>query len=217
VGWTNQTLAARLSAHIADAKHHPRTYRACWINALRGQGIRPGIRLLELTDDYAEAEIRWIADLRARGFELTNGTAGGRGVLGARWKLSQQQIGALKARPPRVMAPEEIEAMRQRALGNQNWLGKHHSEETKAKLRAAWAEKRRQRRVAREGQESITPTRRPPSFRGRSHSEETKLRLSELGRGRVQSAEPVRSALPHLVMSRQVGAFESVAPGGVAR
>lgn len=48
-----------------------------------------------------------------------------------RKKISEAQIG----RPGRTLSEAEREAIRQRTLGNQHWLGKSHTEESKDKMR----------------------------------------------------------------------------------
>jgi len=48
-----------------------------------------------------------------------------------RKKISEVQIG----RPGRTLSEAEREAIRQRTLGNQHWLGKAHTEESKDKMR----------------------------------------------------------------------------------
>ena len=122
VGWTCCALQERLYNHICEARRKPHTYRARWVNKLLREDVRPTIQLIEETDDYAEAEMRWIAQLRQQGYRLTNGTDGGKGVLGARWKLTPEQRQKIKDRPPQKATPERVERMRQQKLETKTGL-----------------------------------------------------------------------------------------------
>ncbi len=187
VGWTINTLEQRLRAHLDEARRKPHTHRARWVNKVRREGFTPRIILLEIVDDYAEAEKRWIADFRAKGYRLTNGTDGGKGVLGARWKLNAAQIEALRNRPKRPVSAEERERLRQMGIGNKNWLGKKRSEESKTKQ----SRTRQERFAARPKPEPKPkpPRKHNPGHTGHQHSEETKQQFSAQRRGKARDPD----------------------------
>ncbi|MCC4588742.1 GIY-YIG nuclease family protein [Xanthomonas sp. NCPPB 1067] len=84
VGRTTQTLEKRLSNHLAAAKRCPDRPVCARINDLRGEGLRPAARVLELlapTSDWQAREKWWIAYHRERG-PLSNLTDGGLGWSG---------------------------------------------------------------------------------------------------------------------------------------
>lgn len=86
VGKTDKDLKTRLRRHINRAATYPGSTRcASWIAALRSDGMRPEIFLLEeVAEGWPEAEQFWIAYLRFLGAELTNLTDGGATTHGHR-------------------------------------------------------------------------------------------------------------------------------------
>jgi hypothetical protein len=83
IGKTVAAPKARLSEHVYAAKRE-RNHRACWIRSVG----RPEMRVLAVVTDElgAETERRAIAVFRARGARLVNGTEGGEGTPGVRFK-----------------------------------------------------------------------------------------------------------------------------------
>jgi len=83
--------------------------------------------------------------------------------LETRQNMSKAQIGIAKGRPSpnkgKPMSEEQKLKIGKTKIGNRNWLGKHHSEDTRKKLRNA-----------------IT---------GKRHSEETKRKIAAASRGRT--------------------------------
>ena len=80
VGKTGEPLFKRLAKHVYESKHS-NSHRANWINSLCKNGMRPKIDLLEeVGDDWVECEKYWIAQFKAWGFNLVNGTEGGDSV-----------------------------------------------------------------------------------------------------------------------------------------
>lgn len=111
-------------------------HRSHWLQKLKAQGKRPDMVILETVSGewpWQEAERYWIARGRALGWPLVNNTDGGDGVEG--------------------LPAETRERMRQ------TWLGRKHSDATKAKISAASSARR--------------------------HSEETKAKMSAAQSGRV--------------------------------
>jgi hypothetical protein len=95
VGQSRQGLK-RPKQHCQKWTSKHNTYCHNWIGSLQKQGLRPEIRILEKVEskeDLNEAEIKWIAALRAQGARLTNLTDGGGGLLSTsnetRLKLSR--------------------------------------------------------------------------------------------------------------------------------
>lgn len=66
----------RLVKHLADARRR-RTPVYDWINMLAKLGMRPTFQVLEVADDWVEAERRLIAEARDRGERLLNVADGG--------------------------------------------------------------------------------------------------------------------------------------------
>lgn len=82
VGATSKPLKTRLNGHVKDCQKY-NTKRAKWVLSILNDGLMPIIEPLEETKDNWElAEMFWISQLRAWGFDLTNVTDGGIGQLG---------------------------------------------------------------------------------------------------------------------------------------
>lgn len=140
-------LYDRTSCHLAFARRGSKTYCHKWLRGLLADGVRPDVVVLEeIQGEWVEAEQFWILYLRFLGARLTNLTAGGEGLTGRR------------------MSGEEIEKMRARHKGTSR------SEETKARMRAAWTPERRQRQGDR--------------LKGKSLSEAARANMSVAARGK---------------------------------
>lgn len=101
----------RLTNHMND---QGTCHRTNWLRSLKSKGLKPNLVILqELPDDaiWQDAEKAWIAYGRSQGWPLVNNTSGGDGVCGL---------------------PEET-----RRRISQVWVGRKHSDETKAKIGAA--------------------------------------------------------------------------------
>lgn len=112
-------------------------HRTHWLKKLKDAGLRPEITILERVssdDIWQDRERHWIAKGKELGWPLTNNTSGGDGVCD--------------------LPPETRERMRQ------TWIGRKHTEETKAKIgatsrlkrhtdehKAAMSEKMKQREI----------------------------------------------------------------------
>jgi len=120
VGKTKNRLTTRLGQHIEDVVYkQERNWRTHWIAELLRLGYRPRIELIQEVPDefWRQAEPYWISYYRAIGCRLTNGTEGGDGGYSP---------------TPDVRAKYGVAN-----IGNTYRLGKPHTEETKAKIRAA--------------------------------------------------------------------------------
>lgn len=125
----------RFYLHRWDAEHRPSRRLHSWIRSLKKKGIEPELFVIEECSivEWEERERFWIAHYRAQGVDLVNHTAGGEGLCDpspeVRAKMSARQRGKKRS-------PEEV-AKRTRWGEANHFYGKHHSEESKAKQRAA--------------------------------------------------------------------------------
>ncbi len=128
----------------------PNLHKVRWIQQLQALGLSYRIDVLEEVGDgdINAAEIRWIAYGRAQGWPLTNLTNGGDGQSGrvfsaeTRAKMSAVRTGKKASATTR-------EKIRQSKLGRSrpdragqpfcDWTGRSHTDETRAKIRAALA------------------------------------------------------------------------------
>lgn len=144
VGYTKHTPECRLTSHLEEAlyiKKWAHTYKNRWVRHVLSSDRSIGIRWLEATSDPDASEKKWISKLKAEGHRLTNGTAGGKGCLGARWKLTPEQVEAIRQRvteynrlhPP---TPEQVAAFRKRVKGTKYWLGKSLPDKIVARIAA---------------------------------------------------------------------------------
>ena len=169
-----------------------RSYKARWIRALRAEGLDYAIAVLQEStkESLSDDERWWIAFGRACGWPLTNLTEGGCGRLGLshtdetrariaagnRGKVFSEETRARMraAQLGKTLSPEtraKLSAARRgnkNAVGNKIWVGRKHSEESKAKMSA--------------------------SLSGRRPSEETRKKMSAAQTGRKHS-EQSRAAM----------------------
>lgn len=85
IGFTSQSLEKRLYYHILEAKRSKKNNRRInWIKNLLNQELSPIISNIDSCNEenWKELEQYWIAQFKACGFNLTNGTEGGQGILG---------------------------------------------------------------------------------------------------------------------------------------
>jgi predicted GIY-YIG superfamily endonuclease len=75
VGVTTEP-AKRLARHLREAKER-RTHRHRWVMSMVDRGVAPTLEVVEQTENWDEAERRWIAKLRSDGASLVNGNDGG--------------------------------------------------------------------------------------------------------------------------------------------
>lgn len=92
IGKTVKKLSARLRGHIGDSKK--RNHRSAnWIKSCIENGKEPEIfeiDIVDVGDDWVEAEQFWIAMMRYLGCDLTNHAIGGQGTDG--YKFTEEQI-----------------------------------------------------------------------------------------------------------------------------
>lgn len=101
----------RLTDHMRAARAGEQHHRAKWIRVLLAQGLRPLLEVLHSVPDgenWQDAEIRLIAEYRAAGHALTNGTSGGDGLNAPSADVLRRMSQTAKAR---AALPEVREAM----------------------------------------------------------------------------------------------------------
>lgn len=153
----SETGTDRFKGHLRPSALKPKTRRTSWIKSVLAAGERPigsVIQSLSTRQGLAEAEVYWIAFFKAEGCRLTNGTAGGEGVVDpspeVRAKLSAASRG-------RRCTPEQLErlsiAHRGQIISESTrravslaMRGKPKSLETRAKMKAAQAKRVQWRR-----------------------------------------------------------------------
>lgn len=118
---------SRLAKHVYESNKMA-SHKDRWIQSVLKAGRRPLCKILEAVpvSEWASAEVYWISQLRAWGFDLVNGTHGGDGVFHTaevREKIRKANIGK-----------RHSEASRE--LMRQNNLGKKLSAESKEKMSA---------------------------------------------------------------------------------
>ena len=79
--------------------------------------------------------------------------------------------------------PEAIEKMRAAKVGNKNFLGHHHSEETREKIRQSLIKFNKTHEVSQETREKMSKSRT-----GQKRSEETKKKMSEAAKNRKKKS-----------------------------
>lgn len=143
----------RLKGHLRFIKPHTR--KEAWIVSLRNLELKPSLIILEEIhpEESSSREIFWIAKYRSMGFDLTNGTDGGEGVLNPSPEV-REKLSINNARPwlGKKHSLETRLKMSNSLKGNKFRVGKKLTEENKAKIRGA--------------------------FKGRHHTPESKLLLS---------------------------------------
>jgi hypothetical protein len=148
VGVTVTAADRRRAEHLRRAKAGGRTRRDKWIRALLASGVEPAVVVLDRVpaDGLFDAEVRWIAKLRAGGHNLVNGTPGGEGRRGpmppgARERMSAARRGKPKSPEHRAAiaaaltgrkAPERTPEWR--AVLAAKMRGREHSSETRRKI-----------------------------------------------------------------------------------
>jgi group I intron endonuclease len=158
VGVTKQKLSHRYSKHLRDQSNN---HKAAWVKSLKKNGLVPQLHILEICRrDGKSEEMAWIRKLKSEGHRLVNLTAGGDGCHewhpneATRLRMRLSHLGHKP--PPRIgfHHTEEVKARISRTMKGRKppnyaifikqalQVGKRHSEETRAKLRAAWVRRR---------------------------------------------------------------------------
>lgn len=196
VGMTHDPVA-RLASHLRDVgRRRRRDHKTAWLRSLAALGLRPVLHVVEEgSGDWQAAERRWIAHFRSIGADLTNGTAGGDGLIDptpdVRARISAALTGrtadpaavakraaAMKGRKP---APQTIEAARFAHLGKTPprgaiermaaaKRGSKHTDETREKMRRAHLGKK-YRLMSDEGRANVRAAAQARALRQRAAKE----------------------------------------------
>jgi group I intron endonuclease len=78
-----KVLNRRLKRHLSDYYLNENTYKANWLKSELKKGNTPIIEIIDVVEecDWQFWEKYWIAQFKAWGFKLTNGTHGGEGLV----------------------------------------------------------------------------------------------------------------------------------------
>lgn len=122
VGQTEKPLEERLAGHIKSSRRE-KNYRANWIKKEISDGYKIIISQIDeaTLDNWAEKEIHYIRLFKSFGAKLVNGTEGGEAPMRNKKHTLETLLKMSKSHKGRIPA----------------MLGKHHSEETKTKIKAA--------------------------------------------------------------------------------
>lgn len=169
IGITGKGLSYRLKNHVNEKGN---TRKNNWIKSLKANNLLPKIELIEdnLTLEEAKQKERgYIKLFKSVGADLTNLTSGGDGVFGYKFtKEAKQKISKGNS-------------------GKKSFLGKHHSQETKFKMRNI--------KIGipihtKESKEKISNFHKGNKYNlGRKHSEEAKRKVSEFNKGKILSED----------------------------
>jgi hypothetical protein len=115
VGKTERDLESRIREHQCRARSG-RTHLYCWTRSLEA---KPLVEVLEETQNTTSAEVYWIAQLKAWGFNLVNHTDGGEGQRGLRHtQATKEKIGRAQRGLKKPWAAENIKAAQSANLGS---------------------------------------------------------------------------------------------------
>jgi hypothetical protein len=216
VGVTSN-LKKRIRNHLSRINR--RSHCASWINLLKDISMEPVVEILETVEDEDReiSEIAWILGFRIAGYDLTNLTMGGEGIvcpsteireqrrarmLGNKYALgffpsSETREKLTAARLGHVVTPETREKLRLVNIGNKNGLRHVVSPETRDKIRrsrmgrVASSETRERLRIAHLGHTPSPEARENNRLAqlGRKHTLETKKKMSASQRGHIVTSE----------------------------
>lgn len=164
----------RLSGHLNENNLKKKSHKNNWIKELQTIGLEPIFEIIEHWSSDKEnklAETEWIAECRRIGVDLTNESGGGEGACGAvRSKETREKMSKAKMGRPRTWYSAAM-------------LGKHHTEESRAKISKSRAGKTPSLGMRHTAdtklQMSINRTGSGNGMFGKKHSEETRKLISQ--------------------------------------
>jgi len=183
IGRTNERPARRLSKHMTAARTGEDSYVYRWMRKAMVEGQSLDLVVLENDITFEESgirEIALIAEYRAKGYRLTNISAGGDGALGnSGWKHTEEALAKMRGNKHclgRKDSPETREKKRLSALGNKSNLGRKASEEARANMRAAQARRTPEEREASKEKTRLRRLNRTPEEIQRERENRSKAR-----------------------------------------
>lgn len=202
----------RPRSHFCPSRLKEQTHKAHWIKSVLHAGLRPKIVVLEevaCETDLNEAEMFFIAYLRAVGCDLTNATVGGEGAIGfrasteTRAKQSAAHKGRKKSPEHRAAIAEALQGhpvsseTRDRIgaahKGNTYCVGRTLSEGSRTKMsesvkKTSWI---RGKTVPTETRAKMSAAKmgNVPANKGGKHTAEAKAKIGAASKGRKHSAE----------------------------
>lgn len=194
-------LEGRLRSHIDWARDDVSCPKSDWIKELLRLGLEPVISILEETDEegWAEAERRWIADCRTKGLKIFNVADGGPNPpdwMGRKQSIYhvRKRVEARQAKGNYHHSEETRKKISEKKKGkkvgpNNPFYGKHHTDETKQKIKANNSWYRPTEEIRKKISEGVR--RNPPKIIRKPVSPETRKKMSEAGKGRKLSPEHI--------------------------
>lgn len=96
VGITTRNTSTRMVEHLRATD---KTHRDNWIRQLRSENLQPSLEVIDEYPDISKRDLGvieryWIAQFKAWGFSLTNGTSGGDGIYDMSLESKQRQARA---------------------------------------------------------------------------------------------------------------------------
>lgn len=122
VGVTARTIERRLYEHVYHStapNYHAQSRRSIWIRSLAKEGLKPIETVIKEVingESWQDCERSIIAQLRADGVRLVNGTDGGEGVSGRIWSPNEEQRKRMGAAQIGKKASAETKAKRSASL-----------------------------------------------------------------------------------------------------
>jgi len=138
IGKTEQKLNKRLIAHISESKRKS-NHRNNWIFNLCKKNMKPVIYSLDIVDecDWEFWEKYWISQFKSWGFNLINGTEGGRCYKHSektKEKIKKANSGKNHYFYGKKHTKETREKISLGLIGNKSAKGFKHTEETRKKV-----------------------------------------------------------------------------------
>lgn len=199
VGQTCRAPNQRLNGHLVDARRGASSHRNDWLRSVMRDGHRPVLNVISWREGQNAADERerfWIAAFRSQGFDLTNAAEGG--SVNSGWHHSQEQrdkwrrerrsnkhpmFGKTHSDEVKKASSERMKRIIEERGHPRS--GTKHSEETRAKIKAAVAFRRVPRqRIIPEIVRHMQSVNASLAHTGRKHSEATrkKMRIAALKR-----------------------------------
>jgi group I intron endonuclease len=180
IGQTVKTLSRRKGNHKDQSLKSYHSYH--FANAIRKYGIDnfvwEQVDTADSKEELNQKEKYWIAYYNSTnptfGYNSQNGGSNGTPSNETRKKMSEVQKGRKATAQSRRKNSEA-------KIGNKNWLGKHHTLETKEKIRQANIGKHHSEEVRQKISESNLG--KISAMRGKFHTLEAKQKISEANKG----------------------------------